>query len=110
MNYVTTHDAVHNNTPYFSWNGQRGVGFTDPWPLLQPDPKTGLYPGPESNLLSHWYEDYSVAHERCVKPVHEDVFGDPGELQCCGEHPNRFPYRTNRKQCCNGNIVGLGEC
>ena len=33
-----------------------------------------------------------------------------GDKQCCGEYPHRFPYYTNKAQCCNEVNSPLGSC
>ena len=89
------------------------------------------YPGPELNytrlneiwdyrplqgepreevLLQHWHMPYSTAHEKCVLNHVEDPLGGMGELRCCGEYPERFPYRTGEKECCANDIVDHGTC
>ena len=64
----------------------------------------------EEALLQHWYMPYSTAHEKCQLAHHEDPLGGMGELRCCGEYPERYPYRTGEKECCNQAIVDHGTC
>lgn len=49
-----------------------------------------------------------VAEEECQN-IRKDQRTDRGKIECCGEYPNRTPYNTSNKQCCNNKLTFLGD-
>lgn len=33
-----------------------------------------------------------------------------GESKCCGSNPARFPYSSNKQECCDGQLSAIGTC
>ncbi|CAG5078609.1 Oidioi.mRNA.OKI2018_I69.PAR.g9033.t1.cds [Oikopleura dioica] len=78
-----------------------------------------LFETAHSSLRGFEFED------ECLPSSPPNGTGIRGELQCCGDYPNRFPYHdknggrdccvdkvfnTDEKQCCNsGSLVLIGE-
>lgn len=43
---------------------------------------------------------------KCVKKNNVNTSRD----MCCGNYPNRFPYDSNKEDCCAGKVTSIGAC
>ena len=66
-----------------------------------------------NSLKPQWYstidqkgEEYSNTTARCN---YGTPLGPGKPRECCGDYPTRYPFKTESHQCCNGEIIEIGE-